>query len=127
MKECVRPQDRQALLRQTHPDGRRLQQNRLAGNAVSGYFKDNVLAKYYDTSKYIIKENFYVNTPLGRRYLDLVTRDRATGRILQAYEIKVGKSPYIRLQRAKDKWIYDSGLIPHPVKLRRFKVDTKLF
>jgi RHS repeat-associated protein len=44
-------------------------------------------------------------TPDGLRFLDILVRDPATGRIIGAIENKAGGSAYTALQAAKDAWI----------------------
>jgi len=131
IRECATQKDKEALLRQTRTSAKRLQQNRLAGNAVCKFFAENVVQPLYPGSEYKIKTNHYVSTPLGGRFLDVAVLryNKETGRdeVVKAHEVKIGKSPYHRRQRDIDKWLFDNEVIESPVVLRRFKISPRLF
>ncbi len=53
---------------------------------------------------YTVEKEVYVKTPLGKRFLDILVRDKA-GNVIGGIEAKLGSGRYHGLQRMKDLWI----------------------
>lgn len=51
-----------------------------------------------------VRREVYYPTPFGARFADLEVS--SGGQVRGLVEVKVGGSPYTRLQRVKDTWIF---------------------
>ena len=76
-----------------------VQANKAAGDA----FRDEVADALEKAGRVVKKENA-VDTPLGRRVIDIEVRD-ANGNVVGGVETKVGNSRYKASQRAKDAYL----------------------
>lgn len=130
IKECATYKDTRALLRQTRASAKRLQQNRLADNAVCNFYRENIVAPQYSGPEYKIKTNHYILTPHGGRFLDIAVlrynKETKKDEVVKSYEVKIGNSSY-RRQKKIDDWLFENKKILAPVVLRRFKISPDLF
>lgn len=91
-----------AKTNQPKPSSSNVQSNKKKGDA----FRDEV-AKEFEDLGYEVKKEVVKQTPFGPRRIDVeVSKD---GKVLGGVETKVGKSPYIPSQRAKDNWLSRFG------------------
>jgi RHS repeat-associated protein len=79
-------------------------------NEVTGNAAALELAELMRKEGMTVDTQVYVRTPLGRRFTDIkVWASPSREEVLGYVEVKLGRSPYTRFQRAKDAWIRRFG------------------